>query len=133
MLVLLIGIGSELALVSALLLIIAHAFYKAALFMVVGNIDKATGTRDIRVLRGLSGVLVLSLIVAIVAALSKSGVPPFMGFLSKEYMYKALLETNTYVLILLLVVNALMVSLALSLILKPFLSKAGQSHKQAKR
>lgn len=132
MLVLLIGINSEIALISAFLLIIAHAFYKAALFMVVGNIYKATGTRDIRLLRGLSGVLVLSLIVAIVAALSKSGVPPFMGFLSKEYMYKALLESHTYVLILLLVVNALMVSLALSLILKPFLSKADARHKQAK-
>ncbi len=55
-----------------------------------------------------------------------------MGFLSKEYMYKALLEANTYVLVLLLVVNALMVSLALSLILKPFLSKAGANHKHAK-
>ncbi|GAL27098.1 Na(+) H(+) antiporter subunit A [Vibrio variabilis] len=79
MLVLLLGIGSELALVSAFLLIIAHAFYKAALFMVVGNIDKATGTRDIRLLRGLKSVLVISLIAAAIAALSKSGIPPLWG------------------------------------------------------
>ncbi len=130
MLVLLLGIGSELALVSAFLLIIAHAFYKAALFMVVGNIDKATGTRDIRLLRGLKSVLVISLIAAAIAALSKSGIPPFMGFLSKEYMYKALLEVNTRILLVLLVVNALMVSLAMSLIFKPFLSSKPQGSRE---
>ncbi|GAL27099.1 hypothetical protein JCM19239_1113 [Vibrio variabilis] len=37
-------------------------------------------------------------------------------------MYKALLEVNTWILLVLLVVNALMVSLAMSLIFKPFLS-----------
>ena len=121
-LVLLIGIGTELAMTAALLFILAHALYKAALFMVVGNIDKATGTRDIRVLRGLKSALVLSLTAAVIAALSKSGVPPLLGFLSKEYMYKSGLELGFSITLLLVVVNVLMVALAITFIAKPFFS-----------
>ena len=105
-LTLLLGIGTELAITAMLLFILAHSFYKAGLFMVAGNIDKATGTRDIRVLRGLKSVLLLSLIAAVVAALSKSGVPPLLGFLSKEYMYKAAVEISSWATATFLVVNA---------------------------
>ncbi|USD35433.1 MULTISPECIES: hydrogen gas-evolving membrane-bound hydrogenase subunit E [Vibrio] len=121
-LVLLISIGTEFAITAALLFILAHSFYKAALFMVVGNIDKAAGTRDIRVLHSLKTVLVLSLIAAIIAALSKSGVPPLLGFLSKEYMYKSGLDVNLLTTAVLFVVNVTMVALALSLVIKPFFS-----------
>ncbi|AXY03675.1 hypothetical protein D1115_22565 (plasmid) [Vibrio alfacsensis] len=119
-LVLLIGMGTELAMMAALLFILAHSFYKAALFMVVGNIDKATGTRDIRMLHGLKAVLVLSVTAAILAALSKSGVPPLLGFLSKEYMYKSGLEVSVILTSIFLMVNVTMVALALALIVKPF-------------
>ncbi|MCG7587556.1 proton-conducting transporter membrane subunit, partial [Photobacterium sp. OFAV2-7] len=121
-LTLLLGIGTELAITAMLLFILAHSFYKAGLFMVAGNIDKATGTRDIRVLRGLKSVLLLSLIAAVVAALSKSGVPPLLGFLSKEYMYKAAVEISSWATATFLVVNALMAALALTLVIKPFLA-----------
>ncbi|SBS33391.1 Na(+)/H(+) antiporter subunit A [Marinomonas aquimarina] len=119
-LVLLIGIGTEFALTAALLFILAHSFYKAALFMVVGNIDKATGTRDIRKLHGLRAVLVLSLVAAILAALSKSGVPPLLGFLSKEYMYKSGLEASGLITAVLMLANVFMVALAIAIIYKPF-------------
>ncbi|MGR4998645.1 hydrogen gas-evolving membrane-bound hydrogenase subunit E [Vibrio celticus] len=119
-LVLLIGMGTELAMMAALLFVLAHSFYKAALFMVVGNIDKATGTRDIRMLYGLKTALILSLVAAIIAALSKSGVPPLLGFLSKEYMYKSGLEVSVILTVIFLVVNVIMVALALALIVKPF-------------
>ncbi|GAM74041.1 Na(+) H(+) antiporter subunit A [Vibrio ishigakensis] len=125
-LTLLLGLGTELAIAAAMLFIVAHSFYKASLFMVVGNIDKATGTRDIRILGGLKSLLVLSLVAAGIAALSKSGVPPMMGFLSKEYMYKAGLESGLWIAILLLLVNAIMVALALALVIKPFLQKPAE-------
>ena len=120
-LTLLLALGTEVAITAAVLFILAHSFYKAALFMVVGNIDKATGTRDVQVLRGLKSILWLSFIAATIAALSKSGVPPLMGFLSKEYMYKAGLEANALATMALFVVNVSMVALALALIIKPFL------------
>ncbi|WP_420794648.1 hydrogen gas-evolving membrane-bound hydrogenase subunit E [Vibrio tubiashii] len=119
-LILLIGLGTELAITAALLFILAHSFYKAALFMVVGNIDKATGTRDIRVLNGLKTALLFSLIAAIIAALSKSGVPPLLGFLSKEYMYKSGSEFGAITTAVFLLVNALMVALAIAIVVKPF-------------
>ncbi|MBN3573204.1 hydrogen gas-evolving membrane-bound hydrogenase subunit E [Vibrio neptunius] len=119
-LVLLIGMGTEFAITTALLFILAHSFYKAALFMVVGNIDKATGTRDIRQLHSLKALLFFSLIAACVAALSKSGVPPLLGFLSKEYMYKSGLEVNILITSVFFIVNITMVALAFALIIKPF-------------
>lgn len=121
-LVLLLGIGTELALTAAFLFIVTHSFYKAALFMVIGNIDKATGTREIGVLRGLKSVLLLSLVAATVAALSKSGVPPLLGFVSKEYMYKASLEISSWATVTFIVANAFMVATALVLVIKPFLA-----------
>ncbi|WP_194842432.1 hypothetical protein [Vibrio owensii] len=45
-------------------------------------------------LHGLKAALVISVTAAILAALSKSGVPPLLGFLSKEYMYKSGLEVS---------------------------------------
>ncbi len=131
-LVLLIGMGTELALSAAMLFILAHSFYKAALFMVAGVIDKATGTRDITKLHGLKAVLVISLVVAILAALSKAGLPPSLGFLSKEYMYKAGLESGNVIVALLLIVNVLMIAVTIALIYKPFFGRDQQEPTPAK-
>ncbi|MGR5286485.1 hydrogen gas-evolving membrane-bound hydrogenase subunit E [Vibrio maritimus] len=119
----LLGIGSDLALKSALMLIVAHALYKAGLFMVVGNIDKAAGTREISQLRGLRSVLKISFVAAVVAVLSTSGVPPLPGFLGKEYMYKAGLEVSNWAVFLMVLVNALTVTLVMALLIKPFTTR----------
>lgn len=71
-------------------------------------------------LHGLKAVLILSVTAAILAALSKSGVPPLLGFLSKEYMYKSGLEVSITLTTIFLLVNVTMVALALALIVKPF-------------
>ncbi|MEM8679228.1 MAG: Na+/H+ antiporter subunit B [Planctomycetota bacterium] len=54
LMMMLLGEGSPLAVKAALVLIVCHSFYKAALFMVAGTIDKRCGTRDIRRLSQLS-------------------------------------------------------------------------------
>ncbi|WP_010320701.1 hydrogen gas-evolving membrane-bound hydrogenase subunit E [Vibrio ordalii] len=124
-LTLLLGLGTEVALTAAVLFILAHSFYKAALFMVVGNIDKATGTREREKLGNLKSVLLLSLIAAVIAALSKSGVAPMFGFLSKEYMYKSSVESGIeWITLILLLINSLMVALAIALLYKPFFGQA---------
>lgn len=120
-LVMLIGIGSSYAVTAALLLIAAHSFYKAGLFMVVGNIDKATGTREYHELAGLRAVLAISFTAALVTAASKAGLPPSFGFLSKEYLYKAGLEFGWLLSGSMLLANAIMVALALLIVIKPFL------------
>lgn len=120
-LVMLLGLGSVYAVTAALLLIAAHSFYKAGLFMVVGNIDKATGTREYNELAGLRSVLAISFLAALLTAASKAGLPPSLGFLSKEYLYKAGLEFHWVLAGVMLLVNALMVALSLLILIRPFL------------
>ncbi len=132
-LTLLLGIGTELAISAALMFILAHSFYKAALFMVAGNIDKATGTRDIGQLYGLKSVLVISMVTGVFAALSKAGFPPLLGFLSKEYMYKAATEINGWITFILVLVNVLMVALTIMLIARPFFARHGDAPPEAKQ
>ena len=123
-LVLLIGIGSSYAVTAALLLIAAHSFYKAGLFMIVGNIDKATGTREYYDLAGLKSVLAISFSAAVITGASKAGLPPSFGFISKEYIYKAGLEFGWLLAAAMLLVNAIMVALSLLILIKPFLQKS---------
>ena len=47
-LTMLIGLGNKLAIQAAMVFLMAHVLYKAALFLVAGSIDHETGTRDIR-------------------------------------------------------------------------------------
>ncbi len=89
MLVLLAGIGTEYALKAAVTLLIAHALYKGALFLVVGALDHETGTRDVTQMGGLWRAMPWTGLAAALAALSMAGVPPLFGFISKEVFYKA--------------------------------------------
>ncbi len=90
-LVMLLGIGSELAVKAALLFLIVHSLYKASLFLVAGGIDHATGTRDVLQLGGLARLMPWSATAAALAALAMAGMAPFMGFISKELLYEATL------------------------------------------
>ena len=81
-----IGIGTPAALATAALYTLAHALFKASLFMVVGIIDHQAGTRDIRLLRGLWRVMPVTFVTTLLAGLSMAGVFPLLGFISKEYL-----------------------------------------------
>ncbi|RUQ96895.1 DUF4040 family protein [Labedella endophytica] len=94
LLVLLIGVGTPAALSAAVVHTVAHALFKAALFMVVGLIDRQAGTRDIRELAHLNVRMPITLTVAALAGLSMAGVPPLLGFVSKESMFAALLDLS---------------------------------------
>ena len=72
--------------------LINHAAFKATLFMVVGIIDHETGSRDLRHLSGLRHKLPLVFLLALPAALSMAGLPPFGGFISKELFYEEMLH-----------------------------------------
>jgi multicomponent Na+:H+ antiporter subunit A len=87
--VMLLGIGTTIAVQAALVFVLAHALYKGTLFMVAGNIDHETGSRDVNLLSGLRKKMPFTFIAAILAALSMSGVLPFFGFIAKEILYDA--------------------------------------------
>jgi multicomponent Na+:H+ antiporter subunit A len=84
LMVALIGVGTSAALKALMVVIMAHAFYKAALFLIVGIVDHATGTRDLMSLGGLARQMPVSAVLATTAALSMAGLPPLFGFLAKE-------------------------------------------------
>ena len=88
-LVLLIGTGTEYAINAAIIFLLVHALYKGTLFMMAGNIEKKTGTRDLTKLGGLFKYMPYAAIIMSVALVSMSGAPPMLGFLGKELIYEA--------------------------------------------
>jgi multicomponent K+:H+ antiporter subunit A len=87
LIMLLLGIGTEMAVVAAVFHVINHATFKASLFMAAGIIDHETGTRDMRKLAGLFKYMPHTAVLAMVAAASMAGVPLLNGFLSKEMFF----------------------------------------------
>jgi formate hydrogenlyase subunit 3/multisubunit Na+/H+ antiporter MnhD subunit len=69
-----------------------HALYKSGLFLTAGSVEKSTEKDDLEDLGGLSRMMPLTFITALVCALSISGVPPFNGFASKWIIYQGLIE-----------------------------------------
>ncbi|HEX3051327.1 MAG TPA: hydrogen gas-evolving membrane-bound hydrogenase subunit E [Aggregatilineaceae bacterium] len=91
LMVLLLGLG---AVDVALLLLLAHALYKGALFMVTGAVDHETGTRDVSRLGGLRQTMPITASAAVLAVLSMAGIPPLVGFVTKEAVYTISLATS---------------------------------------
>ncbi len=87
-----IGIGTEEALAAATLHIIAHALFKSGLFMMVGVIDHAAHTRDMRRLPALYKTMPWSFATVVLGCASMAGIPPMLGFVSKESIFTAMLE-----------------------------------------
>ncbi|MDW8065431.1 MAG: putative monovalent cation/H+ antiporter subunit A [Anaerolineae bacterium] len=88
----LIGLGTPLAAKAAMALLLAHAMYKGALFLVAGAVDHEIGIRDVRRLGGLGQFMPVTATAAGMAALSMAGLPPSIGFISKELLYEAQLH-----------------------------------------
>lgn len=86
-----VGTGGSDMMLGGLAMLVAHAMFKAALFMVVGVIDHATGTRDIRRLAWLGDRARPLLIIAIGATASMAALPPFFGFVAKEADFETVL------------------------------------------
>jgi multicomponent Na+:H+ antiporter subunit A len=91
-LMVLVGAGSREMAAAGLAMTLAHGLFKSTLFLTVGVIDHATGTRDLRNLSGLGRRLPLLAAIGGLAALSMAGVPPLFGFVGKEAAFTALLE-----------------------------------------
>jgi multicomponent Na+:H+ antiporter subunit A len=123
-LTLLIGLSFKDALKAAVVFLVVHSLYKGALFMVAGNVDHETGTRDVTRLGGLRSKLPFTSKAALVAAFSMAGFPPLFGFIGKELAYKAKLGLDVsaawWVPALGVLANALTVTAALVVALRPF-------------
>ena len=92
----LVGIGDANVAMAGLAMLVAHAMFKASLFMVVGIIDHSTGTRDIRKLARLGHRLPVLAVTAAVAGASMAGLPFTMGFVGKETAFGSVWDTGAY-------------------------------------
>ncbi|MEM1289210.1 MAG: hydrogen gas-evolving membrane-bound hydrogenase subunit E, partial [Pseudomonadota bacterium] len=125
LLVTLIGLDGSGSAVGIAGFILAHALYKASLFFCAGIVIHATGVKSIRELCALFGLLPLTAISAVLASLSMAGLPPFVGFIAKEYVFEAKLDSSfaaivTFVAVL---VNSVLVAVAAIVALRPFFSR----------
>ena len=121
--VLLIGLGSDTAFVAAMALLLAHALYKAGLFLVTGSVDHVTGTRELDRVSGLVRVMPVTAAAAALGALSMAGIPPLIGFAAKELGLKSSLAMEPSSLIVtgsLVVAGAATVGVAAIASLGPF-------------
>lgn len=91
------GVGSEsvLAFAGGLFHMINHTIYKSNLFLSLGSVEKKTGTNELDYLGGIGKKMPLTFIMALVGALSISGIPPFNGFFSKWMIYQGLIEMTS--------------------------------------
>ncbi|HLS03765.1 MAG TPA: Na+/H+ antiporter subunit A, partial [Actinomycetales bacterium] len=87
----LVGAGVRGLALAGLGLLVAHALFKSALFLTVGVIEHATGTRDVRRLSGVGKKLPALATAAAIAAASMAGIPPLLGFAAKESALEGLL------------------------------------------
>jgi multicomponent Na+:H+ antiporter subunit A len=88
----LVGISTEASAKAAMVFLLVHALYKAALFLGVGAVDHEAGTRDVRLLGGLARAMPLTAFAVVASALSMAGLPPLFGYVAKELFYEAKLE-----------------------------------------
>lgn len=86
------GLGSAIGIAAGLFHMVNNALYKGGLFLSSGSIEYRTGKNEIDDVGGLSRVMPMSFITALIFALSISGIPPFNGFASKWMIYQGIIE-----------------------------------------
>lgn len=82
---------------AALAVLVGHGIFKAGLFLVVGALDKSAGTRDIRVLAERHHRDARLATWAGLLAASMAGLPPLLGFVTKEAAFDALVADRAWV------------------------------------
>ncbi|MEH0974124.1 Na+/H+ antiporter subunit A [Micromonospora sp. CPCC 205546] len=95
-----VGAGTPDTALAGAAMLLAHALFKAPLFLVVGIIDHGAGTRDLRELSGLGRRAPLLVTVTVLAAASMAGLPPLVGFVAKEAVLAAFTDRPAVVAVL---------------------------------
>lgn len=126
-LVMLVGLDGPMASVAMVGFILAHALYKATLFFCAGTVLHATGLSKLRQMGGLARFLPITAVAATMASLSMAGLPPFFGFISKEFLFEAQIRSswNAAPMAVAILVNAVIVGVAGVVTLRPFFMGRG--------
>ena len=92
MLTVVLGYGTADVALAGLALLLSHALFKSALFLVVGVIDRQLSTRDLTELSGVGRQAPVMATFSIIAIASMVGIIPTIGFVAKEGVLAALLH-----------------------------------------
>ncbi len=113
------GVEAEIAVVGFMF---AHALYKAALFFCAGTVIYATDLTRLRRMGGLAGKLPVTATAATLASLSMAGLPFFVGYAAKDFLFaaKILTDPKIFVVLVSFVTNVVLVAIAGVVTLRPF-------------
>jgi formate hydrogenlyase subunit 3/multisubunit Na+/H+ antiporter MnhD subunit len=89
------ALGTPLGIAAGLFHMVNHAMYKGGLFLTAGSVEKQTGKDELEDLGGLSKLMPITFICALIFAFSISGIPPFNGFYSKWMIYRGIIDFGT--------------------------------------
>lgn len=130
LMVALLGVGTGAAVAAALLLVVAHAAYKSSLFLVAGTVEHEHGTRDLRRMSGVGRSMPATALVATLALGSMAGVPPLLGFVSKEKVLSSLSEAGAVAAVVIAaVVLAFTLAYSVRILVDGFLSRGSSARR----
>ena len=102
------GIGTELGLIGALFHVLNHAIMKSALFFCAGIMIAETGTRDVQGFSGFGRKQPAITFAFVIASLGMIGIPPINGFASKWLICLAAVEAGyTFLVVIILIASAI--------------------------
>ncbi|MGO2745906.1 proton-conducting transporter transmembrane domain-containing protein, partial [Microbacterium sp.] len=87
-----VGYGTQATALAGLALVIGHALFKSALFLIIGVIDRQLSTRDLRELSGVGRQAPVMATAAFISVASMMGIAPTIGFVAKESALTSLLD-----------------------------------------
>ena len=100
------GIGTELGLTGALFHVLNHAIMKSTLFFCAGIMIVETGRRDVEGLSGFSRKQPVITLAFVIASLGMIGIPPVNGFVSKWMICLAAVEAGYVVLVAIILMSS---------------------------
>ena len=104
-----------------------HAFGKIALFMCAGAIYVATNKTEISDMSGLGKTMPITFTIFAIASFSIIGLPPFGGSWSKFLLFMGAIETEYFVIILVLMISSLLnVAYLLPIVGRGFFINSGE-------
>jgi NADH-quinone oxidoreductase subunit L len=93
---------------AAMFHLFTHAFFKALLFLGAGSVIHAAHSNNMSDMGGLRKHMKVTYVTFIIGSLALAGVPPFAGFFSKDEIVLVAKDTQTYWLMVTLLVGAVL-------------------------